>query len=440
LYHKKYDMKKILLFIVLFLSLKASAQYGYGSVPQNYSTNSRLYYNKNSWSDTSDFNSTNAVAVSGSVLNVTNAHSDALFNYWTSLKDTFCTDHYVIACRIAMTSTVGAATYGFSVGVKSTNSFSLNSLAIFPNCATGGGQTQFFTDPNNAGWTTYWTAGVGSKITISQNDKLIARMERNNNAFRLTVYDATTKATQFDTTVTLSLQSTGATPKVPNTGVPTFYSHGGNITIDSIYFQDGSYVNADVAIVGDSKIWGYGATTYANTIPALLRTYYNSVDVFAGFGDRTSDVISRLAEITAAHPRTAIIAIGSNDVRSSVPTATLDSNLVTIDTTLTNAGIYVLWTDEFYETSASLTTLCSFINSRFSGRVISTYLPTQQAGCLYSDNIHLTNKGYDVAARCIEYSPLMPTFVNGYHPNSIEIWREDKKVKKLIRLQDKIAA
>lgn len=412
-------MKKVfILLLFLFSAVLSFGQYSWGSTPKPYSTQSRCYYNKNSWSDTSDFNSTNAVAVSGGVLNVTSAHSDALFNYWCSLKDTFCSDHWVMAYRIAMTSTVGASTYGFSIGVKSINSFSLCSVAGFPNTATGGGQTQFFTDPNSAGWTTYWTAGVGSKITISTSNKIIARLERSNQTLRLTIYNATTKAAQFDTTVTLSYQATGSTPIMPNTGVPTFWSHGGNITIDSIYFQDEAFSNADVAIIGDSKIWGYGATAYSNTIPALLRNYYNSVDVFAGFGDRTAEVISRLAEVKAVHPRCVIMAIGSNDVRNSVPTATLDSNLVKIDTTLTNAGIYVLWTDEFYETSVSLATLSSFINSRFAGRVINTYLPTQQSGCLYSDNIHLTNKGYDVAARCIEGSSLIPQFVSAYRPNS----------------------
>jgi lysophospholipase L1-like esterase len=367
---------------------------------------STAYYATNIFSDSSNWYTSMGATISSNRISVVNG-GDVVFGKFISFKDTVCSNHWRVTARGWNATTKSGNTYGFSVGMRSVNAFSLNSMAVFPNTSNDGntGRFEFFTQANGASFTSTFRMGAGSAVANAVNDKLVVSMERNNSTVRMTVYNQTTQTVAADTTVTISLTGT---PIMPNAAVPTIWIHStsGTVLIDSFYFQDFEPQNADIAFVGDSKTLGYGATNFASTYPSILGQTFPNYAVFAGFGDRTQEVRARLPQIIAAKPKVVILAIGSNDIRNSVTTGTWQANYTYIDNTLRAAGITVWHCLPFKENTGSggvdLTSQKNWIAANFAGRTIDTWTPTNEASCTYSDGIHLNDRGNKRVATAIK--------------------------------------
>lgn len=371
----------------------------------------RAHYAINSFSDSSNFNTSTSCTFSSGRISVTNL-GDVLFNKWISFKDTVCSNHWRVSARAWNATTKSGNTYGFSVGMRSVNAFSLNSMGVFPNTSNDGntGRFEFFTQSNGNSFVSSFRMGAGSTVANAVNDKLIVSMERNNSTVRMTLYNWTTQTVAADTTVTISLTST---PIMPNAGVPTIWVHTstGTVLVDSFYFQDFEPKNADIAYLGDSKTLGYGATGFTTTYPSILGQTFPNYAVFAGFGDRTQEAKARLPQVVALKPKVVILAIGSNDIRNSITTATWRQNYITIDSTLRANGIVVWHCLPFKENTGAggvdLTAQKDWIAANFTGRTIDTWTPTNEASCTYSDGIHLNDRGNKRVATSIKGSGLM---------------------------------
>jgi lysophospholipase L1-like esterase len=367
------------------------------------------HYAINTFADSSNWYTSMGATISSNRISVANG-GDVVFGKFVSFKDTVCSNHWRISARGWNATTKSGNTYGFSVGMRSVNTFSLNSMAVFPNTSNDGntGRFEFFTQSNGNSFLSTFRMGSGSTVANAVNDKLVVSMERNNSTLRMTVYNATTQIVSADTTVTISLTST---PIMPNASVPTiwFHSSAGTVLVDSFYFQDYEPANADIAFVGDSKTLGYGTTAFTNTFASILGQTFPNYAVYAGFGDRTQEVRARLSQIIAAKPKVVILAIGSNDIRNSVSTGTWQGNYTYIDATLRAAGIIVWHCLPFKEGvgGVDLTTQKDWIAANFTGRVIDTWTPTNEASCLYSDGIHVNDRGHKRIATAIKTCAFM---------------------------------
>jgi len=414
-------MKRLLILILVasallwhFGSSGESPRVSSAFLPQdNGSSLYRAHYAINSFSDSSNFNTSMSCTFSSGRISVANL-GDVVFGKYLSFKDTVCSNHWRVTARGWNATTKSGNTYGFSVGMRSVNSFSLNSMAVFPNTSNDAntGRFEFFTQSNGNSFVSTFRMGSGSAVANAVNDKLVVSMERNNSTVRMTLYNETTQTVAADTTVTISLTST---PIMPNAAVPTiwFHSTSGTVLIDSFYFQDYEPQTADVAFVGDSKTLGYGTTTFTNTFASILGQTFPYYAVYAGFGDRTQEVRSRLPEIIAMKPKVVILAIGSNDIRNSVTTGTWQANYSYIDNTLRSNGIQVYHCLPFKENQSGggvdLTSQKNWIAANFVGRTIDTWTPTNEASCLYSDGIHLNDRGHKRVATSIKCSSFMTT-------------------------------
>lgn len=369
------------------------------------------HYAINSFADSSNWYTSMGATISSNRISVANG-GDVVFGKFVSFKDTVCSNHWRVSARAWNATTKSGNTYGFSVGMRSVNAFSLNSMAVFPNTSNDGntGRFEFFTQSNGNSFVSTFRMGAGSVVANAVNDKLVVSMERNNNTVRMTVYNSTTQTVSADTTVNISLTST---PIMPNAAVPTiwFHSSSGAVLVDSFYFQDFEPQNADIAFVGDSKTLGYGATSFTNTFASILGQTFPNYAVYAGFGDRTQEVRARLPQIIAAKPKVVILAIGSNDIRNSVSSGTWQGNYTYIDATLRAAGIIVWHCLPFKENPGSggvdLTTLKNWQAANFVGRTINAWDATSEANCIYTDGIHLNDRGHKRVATAIKTSAFM---------------------------------
>lgn len=346
-------------------------------------------YRKISWTGLTDFTnaSSGAAIVSNKIqfTGGTNSYSNYLsINYYTGLQKWTQTVGVKIESK---TST----SYGFAIGLQSINSS--GSGYTFPFAvqfnSTNGSDSGKIIIREGTSFTQRAISSTG--LSFSANDSIVLAVERDHNTFTVKARNFTTDSDE----ISVSYVFTGSVI-APNTGRFTFYNLGGTNTL---YYWDvfsKQPKNVSLYTLVDSKGGTYPeVTSYEKTWPAMLNAYFGSTASNSGAGDKTAEGLLLTNEIIAIQPRNVVIAIGSNDIRTSVATGAMTANIDTIYNRLTAAGIGVYFA-LMYESSISQSSLISHLTTNYTTRYIDAYSATQSnQNSVASDNVHLTDIGND---------------------------------------------
>jgi hypothetical protein len=346
-------------------------------------------YQKSSWSNLNDFTVNGATAsITGDSISIsggTDTYSKTLDLNYTTLLNRW---KFVMNFRVGDTS---STSYGIGVGLNGINGWSGHQHDIIAKMSL---TTGFLTLENNQGNGTYTiVAGSNSNLTFSEGDILQITEERILDSVYATVRNFTspnfiTCAYQWSTT-------SSAVP-ISNTGKFAVYAFGGAQTIDSIAITSKAIKNADILIAGDSKSVYY-ASQYSRLYGQRLSQYYN-VELNAGPGDRTPELIARLPEIKALSPKQVLIQEFRNDTASGLTFAQSIANLHTITDSLTAWGISYYFIP-FYEPTIDLSKWNSYFITNYPTHYIDTW-SVFQTGFL-QDGIHPTDAGQDTLTKII---------------------------------------
>ncbi len=362
-------------------------------------TTTQLYgsiYNENTWSTLGDF--TNNGSTSSVVSNKIQFSGGAgTFTQSLDLATYTNLEKWKMTAKV-LVGTKNGTSYGFGMGVRSTNSYGLtNSLGRF-DMSNGGSSGTLILNTGTANT----SVGTSSAISFSVSDYILLTVERDVDSLIVSAFNYTTKTA----VQRVAYQWTNASPFIHNTGRFAIFSLGGTFTVDSLSIESNEIKYAPLMVIGDSKTQLYYASTFANRYGFLLGKIYTPTVISAGGSDRTADVVNRLPEILALRPKNVTLAIGSNDIRSGVSSATYFANYANIVNTLHASGINVWHTDLFYETSISQATLRNHITATYSAdSIIKVYdIMEKTPSVLNADGVHPNDAGNQVIANAINSS------------------------------------
>jgi lysophospholipase L1-like esterase len=366
-------------------------------------------YDKTNWTDLSDFvvNSLGATVSGGKIL-VPNA-GVVDFSKSLQLKDFSCVNHWKIEIEFQLTQAIGAGTTGISVGIQSTNTDSLNSWANYFRMVTASnpGRMEFFSQSNGGSFASI--SNAGSALTFTQNDRVKLSLERSNQKVYLRAENLT------NTAATPVLYATthpfAANPIPPNTGHFAIFGQGGTCTINRITVWNNELKNPNILFIGDSKTVGYGATNLITTWVGLLGSRYKNIAISAGFGDKLTDILNRLGEISSIAPVNAVISAGSNDKRFGRTDPQIFADYTTLTNFLTGIGTNVIHLSPGYESGQDLTTQYNFIKTLAGNKFVDVFYAIHEAGSLYGDGIHWSDQGNNLVATYLRDSNLLSGLV-----------------------------
>ncbi len=378
-------------------------------------------YNKNSWTDLTDFTSNSAgVSVVSNKLSFTGgtaqnsvAGGNSQLPSFLRLNNYTGLDRWSMTVKVKVNQVPSATSYGFSVGVigdtslgNSSESSALGFFNMTSNGTLTGKVSLILGTQNNL------IASSNTVITFSQNDYIELIVERELSNIKVSARNITTNSGITTATFNYNTNFADGTtnPFLPNSGTFVIAQHGGSFIVDDIKVKSSAVKRANLMLITDSK--GIYNAPVDLAFPQLLERKYEGVVWNGGPIDITQCVINKLPEILALNPKQIVLAIGRNDVMTGIATGTWQANLVTIDNTLTAAGIAVYWTNGIKETSTTQTSLRDYIATTFAGRVINTYAATDYAACVSADGIHPSIIGHQQTADAIIASGFIVDYSN----------------------------
>ncbi len=295
--------------------------------------------NQKTWTTTSGY------TANGTTPTITN--NDLVFTGGSGVfTKTFDLDYYTTNENWGITTvgTISISGLGFGIGVRSTNTNGFYDVAAqFVGSGGAIGTGIMYTGSGG----TYTQRGSSTTAqSFSLGDSIRLRFVRLYNQITIYTKNLTTNSTEYTQSFTYT-----TSPNMPNTSRFCLFNFGGTFAINSYLITSSEIYGAPYAIIGDSKTQQYQASLFNLRYASLLTDHFGLGPVLAGASDKTADVLNRVNEIIALHPRAAILAIGSNDARFSVSSATTISNYDAIVSALVGAGIRVIHTTGFYETS-----------------------------------------------------------------------------------------
>jgi len=128
-----------------------------------------------------------------------------------------------------------------------------------------------------------------------------------------------------------------------------------------------NYKNINLLTIGDSKTEGYYCDDFANRFSDLWASNNptKKIQVSAGSGNVTQDILNNMTEILLQNPRKVILFIGRNDLANSVPQSTWEANYQSIVSQLEAAGVQVWHQLPTPETVFNQSDLTTFINGNY---------------------------------------------------------------------------
>ncbi len=378
-------------------------------------------YNKNSWTDLTDFTSNGAgVSVVSNKLSFTGgttqnsvAGVNSQLPSFLRLNNYTGLDRWSMTVKVKVNQVPSATSYGFSVGVigdtslgNSSESSALGFFNMTSNGTLTGKVSLILGTQNNL------IASSNTVITFSQNDYIELIVERELSNIKVSARNITTNSGITTATFNYNTNFADGTtnPFLPNSGTFVIGQHGGSFIVDDIKVKSSAVKRANLMLITDSK--GIYNAPVDLAFPQLLERKYEGVVWNGGPIDITQSVINKLPEIIELNPKQVVLAIGRNDVMTGIATGTWQANLVTIDNALTSAGIAVYWTNGIKETSTTQTSLKDYVNATFANRVINTYEATNYASCLSADGIHPSIIGHQQVADAIIASGFIVNYSN----------------------------
>lgn len=370
--------------------------------------------NQTSFSNTTGFTNvggttltivSNSIQFSGGGGTATSLAKHLDYNYTSGLEYVRVTGVFTVQ------GTVNTTSYGFGLGNLGFDS-SHGTVGVRFNMTTINGGQLTLIDGTGAG-TVMITSPTN--CTFSLNDQIELVYERREDQILCTAKNLTAGGSAGIAQITWSYNSGAAIPLQPTTGKYGIYYFGGTFSLNSLSIYSNEIKNADLLIVGDSKVNGYVAP-HVTRFATLLRNNTNKTVVSAGGSETIANAQSKSAEIIALNPKKILLMIGSNDVRAASPT--VNSDYSALVTTFTNAGIDVycglLWEDATGG-GVDQSSLNTYIQSTYPTKYIDTYSVLNTA-MLATDKIHPNETGNQFIYKRLLQSGLIDNPKSDYTP------------------------
>jgi lysophospholipase L1-like esterase len=287
-----------------------------------------------------------------------------------------------------------STSYGFGLGIRSTNSSAVNVTAKF-DATTGSNSGKLLI---YAGSNILVKTGE-TAIAFSANDSLELHVERATDSIYTWIFNRTQKVSSPKLSYGYSFAS-DATVFTPNTGRFAISSFGGTFKVSELTITSNTPKRPDVLIIGDSKTAGYFANSPFDRWAVMFRKSFPNTVIQAGSADKITDAMARLDETLSILPRQVLLSIGVNDIRVGVDSNTIKSNYTTYVASLQAGGAMVYHLLSMKEVSLNADWFNNFIIRTWPNEYIDSKIQFCN-DCLAFDNIHLNNKGNTVVAGAV---------------------------------------
>jgi hypothetical protein len=384
----------------------------------------------------------NGWQVTGNTVTITNNH--ASFNLNQSVANLNLLDKYIasdrwrVKVRARVNFTPGGNTFGIGVGLKSMSQVEKYSLLGRVGTAADPFLGRSIISHNQNGNFNVNIADSGANtIPISNNDVISVEVSLRDQVFTVTSLNETTDnqcSVQYSFPLT-----TGHPYFLPNMGSPALWIFGGSFEIYEFSYQVNEVEKPDLIIIGDSKVKGYNSGSFSNRWTSIIKTYNPRTVVLSGIANTASDLQmvvnnSRYFNINIpeSRPLTAIIALGSNDVRFNNPN--IQINYDTLYATITASGVRVYPSLLLNEGVIDVNPFNNYLTLAYNQYVL---LP--QVDVVNTDNIHPdATSHHKIANIYIHHAPNI--LKRRYYDNEVIIKSTLQGVKsyKKINVTDKV--
>lgn len=296
--------------------------------------------------------------------------------------------------------TVGAGLFGIGIGTSSANTG--DKFEIVGRIELEDSSADIIIDTGING--SFSSAFTGNPITVASNNIITLKLVRDNEIFDMYAYNQTTGV---NNAARYTYTPAGG-PILPNISRFSVYLFGGTNYLLDLDITSSFPTGLSSIFVGDSKIAGYYGAMFPLNIAGQLSAAGYSTSQLAGGSEMTADVLNRIQEIIDLRPNTVALAIGSNDIRASVPSGTWQANYASIVNQLTGAGINVVHILPMKETSINIDPLYNYINSTYSSNKIDAYTGFNTGTMLNGDGIHPNTAGMNFVVGQVISSGLIP--------------------------------
>jgi hypothetical protein len=272
---------------------------------------------------------------------------------------------------------------GFGVGLRSSNSYAASDMIAYFNESNG----KVYLYGNNGSLNDQLLDSTAA-VTYTSGDKILIIYEKNGRSFNITFSDYTTNSAHVTLSEVYGFTSTSWL--LPNTGKPSYYQCGGSHSIDSMVITSNMPVHPSCVVLGDSRLAGYYAGDYTQSVVGMLTPFLGSVVNLALPGDRTVDIHARINEAVSLHALQYIYMAGINDIAQSgiTDSPTIKANISADYATLTQTGAKVWFLLPFYSSTTSQAWLVNYIIRTYPN-YIDTYTPTLNCSdCLAPGGVH----------------------------------------------------
>lgn len=353
-------------------------------------------YNQTTWNNFNDFTAQGNYTLVNGNIHVTALQADVLTtNYVTSLSN------FTLSYTYKATNAVSNAA-GIRFGIKTINIVSAAGFQFWFDESTR--KINVFNVS-----TSITTTGTSILPAYTPGDLLTISVTYTNPTEIFTLTNQTTgQSITMSATSLISInrgnlailpQTTSVAYDISNITLSTGYKTGGNL------------------FIGDSIDNGSLAT------PGNGYTFQLNGQIQAGNGDYTVGVIAGLSEIIKLKPETAYIKIGTNDAFLAI----WQANIVSIVSTLENAGIRVVLISPPPRNTVDMTPYLTFLQAQYPTQTIDVFTPLKAVAgtglnATYDsgDGIHPNQAGHDLMAATVSanslwhvavYSKVIPTDV-----------------------------
>jgi lysophospholipase L1-like esterase len=350
-----------------------------------------VLYNKATWSNLNDFyNDGSSAVIAGGAIALSggdNTFTHGLYYNYYSLLPYVRQEIHIKSGPASSTSYGDALTLGTyyraMVKLDETNTATSGKLTLYT------GQDVL-------------SATSTASLNFTPGDSLALSLERNQDTLVGTARNITTNSTP----VTVSFVYTSlSTPNLyPHTGQYGIIHLGGNTQVGSWKIDSKTYKNATAVFLGDSKTAGFYASspeqTFARQVGKRIPNTFN----LGSPGENTQDLLNRISEVIALHPKQLFLAIGTNDFLQGEAPSVWQAHFASIVSQLQAAGIRVFILNALYDTQGGSNVIAAYVNATYpSSMVIHTYEAGLAIGAtaVASDGVHLSPIGENAVVKAI---------------------------------------
>ncbi len=233
-----------------------------------------------------------------------------------------CLSKWKIRLKLRTPASFTGSTFGFGLGVISSNGFEEIDTIGRLGMSTGniGYHFHYFGDTDATGVNNQRSK---SQVALSTSTEYWFEVERDELTFTCRTFasNGTTLLNDYSFTETL----TNVTYIRHNTGRFAISQFGGGWSALEIEISSDAMKNADFAFMGDSITYGGKASSLSNIWTeefVALRAQGEIWENLGGWADRATELESRKEEVRTLNPKNIFIAVGSNDIKDGSWTST----------------------------------------------------------------------------------------------------------------------